>query len=400
MSPTTTGGAAPDIKQHIGNSATLLGALDAASKWPAFLLLSATFILSVVCAALFGSVTAYLTTKSLWIGGVMGLITFLVVTGVAVVGVNATGILLSDDVWGRKERSIMDAVWASVFSCPRLLAVLLIEFLLFVAYLLVLTLLLFVCKIPGLGPLLYAFVMPVGVIATGLVFFSLVYIAIPLASPAVWNGYSVKHTLLMLQAIARKRLLTAVVMMVLLGLLAALAVGFVWGILGMGAVTVFSLSGIVLNVSGGMDAIFGMFSMGGGLGGGGGSGYAYAMGFGGLVLMLVGANPGILIALKGTSIIYREVSAGISLDEDEKELNRRMDDIKARAEQARQQANSAMQQATKAAAEATAPTAPSAPAAAPVAPVAPAKVAMACPECKAPVTADDVFCGNCGHKLK
>jgi hypothetical protein len=251
--------------------------------------------------------------------------------------------------------------------------------------LLALTLVLFVCKIPGLGPVLYAVVMPVSVIATGLVFFALAYIAVPLAAPAIWNGTSVKHTLLLLQAVARKRLLTAVVMMVLLGLLAALVVGFVWGILGMGAITVFSLSGVVLGVhSGGMASIMQMF------GGGDGSGYAYAMGFGGAVLMLVGANPGLLIALKGTSIIYREVSAGLSVEADEAELNRRMQDIKARAEQARQQANAAMQQPA-----AVVP---------PVAPVAAVAVAaapaMACPACQGPITSDDVFCGNCGHKLK
>jgi hypothetical protein len=312
----------------------------------------------------------------------MGFVSFLVVMGVALVGVNATGILLSDEVWGRRQRGMVDAILASAFSCHRLLAVLAIEFLLFVVFLLVLTLLLFVCKIPGLGPVLYAVVMPVGVIATGLVLFALAYIAVPLAAPAIWNGASVKHALLMLQAVARKRLLTAVVMMVLLGLLAALVIGFVWGILGMGALTVFSLSGIVLGVSGGgFASIMQMFS-----GYGGASGYVYAMGFGGAVLMLVGANPGILIALKGTSIIYREVSAGLSLEADELELNRRMQDLKARAEQARQQANAAMQQ----------PAAAAAPVVATVA----AAPAMACPACQGPVTSDDVFCGNCGHKLK
>jgi MFS family permease len=388
MPPTTNGLAAPGIQQQIGNSATLLGALDAASKWPAFLLLSGTFLLSVISTALFGAITVFLASKSTGLGAFMGFVSFLVVSGIALVGMNAAGILLSDEVWGRHQRGMVDAILAAAFSFPRLLGVLAIEFLLFIAFLLVLTLLLFVCKIPGLGPVLYAVVMPVGVIATGLVIFALAYIAVPLAAPAIWNGASVKHALLMLQAVARKRLLTAVVMMVLLGLLAALVVGFVWGILGMGALTVFSLSGIVLGVqSGGMDSIMQMFV------GGGGSGYAYAMGFGGAVLMLVGANPGILIALKGSAIIYREVSAGLSLEEDEAQLNRRMQDIKARAEAARQQAQASMQQPAAVATPAAAASVPSAPAA-------PAAPAMACPACQGPITSHDVFCGNCGHKLK
>jgi MFS family permease len=377
-------GGASAIKQNIGSSATLLDALDAASKWPAFILLSATFILSVISAALFGAITVYLGSKSTGLGAVMGFISFLAVAGVAMVGVNATGILLSDDVWGRPQRGIFDAVLASAFSCHRLLAVLAIEFLLFIVFLLALTLVIFICKVPGLGPVLYAVVMPVGVIATGLIYFALAYIAVPLAAPAIWNGNSVKSTLLMLQAVARKRLLMAVVMMVLLGLLAALVIGFVWGILALGAVTVFSISGILLDVQGGgLGSIMQMFM------GGGGSGYAYALGFGCAVLMLVGANPGMLIALKGTSIIYREVSAGLSLEADEAQLNRRMQELKARADQARQQANAAMQQPKPA----SAPVASAAVALAPVA-------AMACPACHGPVTSDDVFCGNCGHKLK
>ena len=371
------------LKHQIGNSASLLDALDAASKWPAFLLLSATFILSLLSLALLGAVTAYFATKSQYLAAFSGLITFLVVSAISIVGVNATGILLSDDVWGRKQRTVMDAVLASAFTCHRLIAVLCIEFLLFLGFLVVLTLLLFICKIPGIGPVLYAIVLPVGAIATGVVIFSLVYIAIPLAAPAVWNGSSIKHTLLLLQAVARKRLLTTVTMMVLLGLLTILAVGFVWAILAMGTGTVFSLSTIVLGVgSGGIGNIMNIFT------GGGSSGYIYAIGLGGAVLLLVGANPGFLIGLKGASIIYREVSAGLSLEDDERELNRRIEEVKAHADRVRQQAAAAAQQAV--------PT----PAPAHVAVAASLAPTATCPACKTFITPDDVFCGSCGHKLK
>lgn len=387
MSSATHGSSTPNFKQQMGRSASLLDALDAATKWPAFALLSATLILSLVGAALFGAVTLHFTRTVPALAIMSSLIGFLVVLLISMIGINATGILLSDDVWGRRQRSVGDAILVSAFTFHRLLVVLLLEFLLFLVFLLALTFLLFLCKIPGLGPVLFAVVMPAGVIATGLVSFALLYIAIPLASPAIWNGSSVKHTLLMLQAVARKRLLTAVTMMVLLGLLSFLVVGFVWAVMGLGAVTVFSLSAIVLGVtSGGVESIMYLF-MSGGV-----SGYLYAMGFGGAVLLLVGANPGILIALKGVAIIYREVATGLSLEEDEKELDRRMDGIKARAEQARQQAHAAMQQPAT-------PAAPVAPAVYATAP-APVPPALACPSCKEAVTPDDVFCGGCGHRLK
>jgi hypothetical protein len=400
MSSTTSSATAPDIKQHLGNSASLLSALDAASKWQAFALLSATFIAAVLVAAVLGAVSAFLATKSTGLGMFVGFISFLAVNAIAIVGINATGILLSDEVWGRPQRNMLDAVLASALCVHRLLAVLAIEFVLFLVYLMVLTILLFVCKIPGIGPLLYAVVMPVGVIATGLVFFALFYIAIPLASPAVWNGSTVKHTLLVLQGVARKRLLNAVVMMVLLGLLAALVVGFVWGVLAMGALTVFSLSAMVLNVgSFGMGNVMGML-----MGGGGGSGYMIAMGFGGAVLMLVGANPGILIALKGASIIYREVTFGLALEDDERELNRRMQELKARTEQAKATGQQpAVVALTPAPVPVPTPASTPMPTPAPAPAPAPAPVAepiAACPACHEAITAQDVFCGSCGHKLK
>lgn len=385
MSTPTSGASAHGLKQKLGSSASLLEAVDAASNWPAFLLLSGTWIASVFSLAIFGALTSYLSSQSSGLGAFSGLIMFLLVTSILIVGVNATGIMLSDTLWGRTQRGIMDSILASAFTCHRLLAVLFIEFLLFFALLILLTLVLFICKIPGLGPVLYAVVFPLGAIATGLVIFALFYIAIPLAAPAIWNGASVKHTLLMLQAVARKRLLNSIIMMLLMGLLILVTVGFVWSILGVGTAVVTSLSAGVLDTSsGGFDSIANMFT------GGGGSGYAYAMGFGGAILLLVGANPGLLIGLKGLSIIYREVSAGLSLEEDEKVMDRRMQDIKARADQARQQVAAAAQRAKDAAT--------AAPVLVPTA--TPMVDAGVCPACHNPITPEDVFCGGCGQKLK
>lgn len=368
---------ATGLKQKLFSSSSLLEALDAPSKWQAFVLLSATSIAALTAMAVFGAVTAYLAMQSPYLGAFSGFVTFLVVFSIALIGLNATGIMLADEVWGRKQRGIMDSVLASVFTCHRLIAIFFIEFLLFLLFLVALTFLLFLCKIPGVGPLLYAVVFPLGAICTGIVIFALLYIAIPLAYPAVWNGTGIKRTLVMLQEVARTRLLTAVVMIVLLGLLITFVVSFVWMILIIGTGTVVSLSAIVLGASAGdMSNIMGML-MGNG---GSGDGYRYALGFGAAVLALVGANPGILIGIKGSSIIYREVTAGLSLDEAEAGMDRRMQDLKDRAEQARQRASAAMPQA-------------------PAAPIV-AKATPVCPQCAAPILSDDIFCGGCGHKLK
>lgn len=380
----TTTAQPSSMKNQIGRSSSLLDALDAATKWQPFALLAFTFLASLVLGAMFGALAAALASTSGVLAGLIGFIGFLVTLSVAIIGVNATGIWLSDDVWARPQRSLMDAVMGSLFTCHRLLAVLALEFLLYLLFLLGLTLVLLFCKIPGIGPFLYAFVMPIGVIVSGIVLFALLYIAIPLAAPAIWNGTPIMRTIVLLQSVARNRMLKTVIMMVLLGILTFVVIGFVSAILLFGAAVVLSLSAAVLGMSslnmGGMASLM----MGGGYGMGG---YTYAVGFGSACLVLAGAIPGALIALKGTSIIYREVSAGLDLDEVERNLTNRMSDMKARAEAARQQALAPRtpQQAT--AAEP------------PVAVTAP-PLAMACPACHAPVTNDDLFCGECGHKLK
>jgi len=383
MSNSTTTTQSSSMKNQIGRSSSLLDALDAVSKWQPFALLAITFLTFLLLGAVFGALAASLTSTSGVLAGLTGFIGFVVAASVAVVGFNATGIWLSDDVWGRKQRSIVDCVMASFFTCHRLLAVLVLEFLLFLVFMLGLTLIFFICKIPGIGPFLYAFAMPLGVIASGVVLFALLYIAIPLAAPAIWNGTPILRTIVMLQAVARNRMLKAVVMMVLLGILTLMVIGFVSAVLIFGSMVVASLSAAVLGVSSlGMGSIKDVM-----MGGGSGlSGYSYAIGFGAACLFLVGSIPGVLIALKGTSIIYREVAEGLNLEEDERSLNTRMTDIKARADAARQQA--------------LAPRAPQEPSIA----VRPAEVmaapALTCPSCNAALTSDDIFCGECGHKLK
>lgn len=401
---TTTADIKPksELQQKLGNSASLLEAIDAATNWPAFLLLSATWVATMLSTAVFGALSTTLMQQSMALGMFSGFVSVLVVGAILLVGINATGILLSDTPWGQAQRSIGNAILTSAFTCYRLLAVLVIEFVLFFVFMVALTLVLFICKIPGLGPLLYAVVFPIGAIATGIVVFSLFYISIPLAAPAVWSGLTIKHTLLMLQAVARKRLLNSILMMVLMGLMIFVVVVFVWSILGLGTLAVTTLSSVVLGFNG---WVFGhiMNMM---LGGGGfGSGYLYAAGFGGAILLLVGANPGLLIGLKGMTIIYRDVSAGLSLAEDEKEMDRHFQNMKERAEKARdvvrEQVAEASRRAQEAASAKPAADAAPAPEASPVpeSTVKPATNASVCSACHAKTTPQDTFCGECGHRL-
>lgn len=372
------------IKQRFLGSSSLLDALDAAYNQRAFVLLSLTWVGSVLLIAVLGAMTAYLGMKSVALGGIFGFITAITVFVFTSVGISATGMMLGDGVWGRPQRGMADALLCALFSFHRPIVIFIVMGLVFLLYLIVLTAVLFLCKVPGIGPLLYAIAFPVGAILTGLILFGMLFVGMPLAAPAVWNGLGIKDALAMLLAIGRKNLLATVIMLVLINIMILFVIGFVGTVLFFGATTVLSLSGIVLSVSGGADFVnlfMGSFS------GGGGGGYAYALGLGMAILTLVGMNPGVLIGLKGSSIIYREVSRGISNEDVKAAIAQRVDAVKERAQQAREQALASMQQAQQA-------IKPIEPAVAPVA------AQPACPACGAPFTGNDMFCGSCGHKLK
>lgn len=382
MSDAATGTRESGAKKQLGHAGSLLDALDAVSCWQPFVLLAATFLAALVLIALFGAVTTALGFGTM--SAISALIGVVAVAGTAITGCNAAGIWLSDQVWGRPQRPMGQALLTALLTLPRLLAVLFIEFLLFLAFMLALALVFFVCKIPGLGPLLYAFVMPVAVVASGLLLFALAYIAGPLVFPAIWNGTPIVRTVVMLLAVARSHMAKAVVMMVLLGLMVLLVSVFIWSMLGLGLMVVGGLSAVTIGV-GGFDysMLPGMFfgqRHGPGQYGGAGNGYLYAGTFGAAVIALVAAIPATLIALKGFSIIYREVCAGLALDEDEKNLSSRMADLKARAQAAHQAALAHTKSGKDSGPPASAP-------------------AATCPACQAAVAPQDLFCGSCGNKL-
>jgi len=388
--------AAPSLQHKLAESRSLLGALDAITRWRPFAMLVLTFLTCMILLVVLGGLSAGMARHSGAVAGLLGIVTLLLVMATALVGINATGIMLSDDTWGRPQRNMVAALLASLFTSHRLIGILLLQGLLFLLYLLAFAVVLFICSIPGIGPLLYAVVFPVGSVLTGILLFALLYVAIPLAAPAVWNGATVMNALAMLAEIARQRLLLVVVMTLLLGLLMLLVTFIISAILASGTAMTLALSAPIIGSS--MDGLDGLFEMlmraaMGGRGGNMDSGYLWALGFGAATLFLLGVTPGMLVGMKGMTIIHRTAIADLSLAATELAIKNKMDEVQRRAREAKEQA---LQKAAEQAARAQSNTA-SAPAATPTPPPA---AALACPSCKHPASADDVFCGNCGHKLK
>jgi len=135
-----------------------------------------------------------------------------------------------------------------------------------------------------------------------------------------------------------------------------------------------------------------------------GMAYTSAFGFATGLLFSVGMVIPFLTMINGTCLIYLQVTDGLNFTEAEEQLQAQMQEAKRRANEAKDRAGAKLQEAKDAAAAATAkssqPAAKTEPEIAPVVTPAmpPTPVARTCSACKAPLAADDVFCGECGTK--
>ncbi|MDW3688976.1 DUF883 domain-containing protein [Cupriavidus sp. CV2] len=385
-------------------SYALLRAAEAITNWRALAMCGMAGVATLIA----GMLTTYTIAHSFFLGLLLGLVTL----GVMLVGYSAVGITLMRQAQGHTI-GFVDAVLQAVFTAHRFLGVGILLLLGYLAVLLGALLIFLLCKIPGLGPLLYAFAFPLVAVVIGATFAGLGYVGYPLAAPAIWEGNTALQTVARLMQISRHRLLQVIVNMFLLLVLVAVLSFVVFGILGYGAVMSASLSSAV--GASPMSSLLAMFSDfnpfgrgygGGGFGGGGfgggynrgdmaalqdGMAYAKSFGFGAGLLLTIALVIPFLTFINGTCLIYLQTVNGMDFSDSEAMLKERMAQAKRQAEQARDRAAERMREA-KASPQAK----PAVPALAQVA--APAAVASACGSCHAPMAADDLFCGECGAK--
>ena len=422
-----------DIWQQLRQSNTLLDATKAIGNWGALSLLA----LSVIGATLiFG--LALLSNSA-------GLISIAWLLSLAVVffGFNAVGILLMDSARGTPQRSMSQAVLASLRSSHRLLLVALVVGLGVAAWFLAVAVVYFVCKIPFLGPLLLVVAYPLTALVTGLIIFALVYVFMPLTAAAVWSGATTREALVRLVAISRHRLLPVVIQELLLMLLVGVVAFIIGGIVFSGLMAVSPMAALITGALGDMGnlmgTLFGRFfggGMYGGMGrgiGGGSSGPMMAGALGGGLLLATAWVLPALIALQGICLVYLAAVRGLDMAETESMLERGGEQIAAKKREIqtrlKEEADKRAQARAAAAAAAAVATAtpneaggtpmgppgavypgagePVARTTAPVAvgpshaaPPAPASV-VHCPRCGGQLDhPDDRFCGDCGHDLK
>jgi MFS family permease len=410
------------LSQQIRNSGSLLDSIDAIRNWRAVLLLLATLVATALVLGLGG----LLATVS-WI---FFLLFALLGYAVLFYGANAAGMMIMDEAKGYPSRPAMAAVMASLATSHRLILVFLMLGLVYLAGFLVLAIVLFICKIPFLGPVLYAVVFPISVVIAGIAMFALPTVVFPLSAPSIWSGATTMQCISQLLAIARKRLLLVLLLMIAVAFIAGI-VGFLIGAILFSGVAVTTLASVpILGGSAGMGSLMGLaggmgpMGMGGmdGMSGFGGHAAAAAIG-GGILFAVAFTLPG-MVYLRGACTVYLRALDGLDLAAEQAVVDEKIAAARARAREVQAQAHATAQQyANRPSAPAPAPapaasvTAPAPapfaapiqpppaapyvpPAAAPAAPlVPPAPARMACPSCHAPILPTDAFCGECGHKL-
>lgn len=376
------------LSTQISNAGSLLKALEAITNRRAFLSLMAG---TLGAGGLF-SLFAYITTR-LAFGGhetlaaLCGFIGGLLSLTVLLTGASAAGIHLCRQFRDQEEMGLLSAFLAALSTLPRFIGIFLLLGLLMLGISIALALVYFVCKIPGVGPLLYLVALPLGAVILGMFGYAMVFIT-PLAGPAVWSGNSIFHSIALLWGILRQRLLSVVVKAILLGLLTALV-----GVLIMGGV----FSGLALSslisapivgnfISDPTAAITSLMM------GGGSSGHMLTGAFGAFLLIASASVLPALVWIGGNCIIFDEVSCGLSTEEIAERMRKQIVAAKEHAKQASEKLGEASRELAEKAREAQAASISSKTVEAP-------PTATNCPSCNNAVGADDAFCGNCGHRL-
>ncbi|KQP22541.1 zinc ribbon domain-containing protein [Pseudorhodoferax sp. Leaf267] len=382
------------LSQQIKDSSTLLDSIDAMRNWRAVVLL----LITLVAAGLVMGLGTLLSGISYAFVALFALAAYAVVF----YGANAVGMMLMDEAQGLPSRPIVDAVAHSLASSHRLLLVYAWLGALYLAGLIVLVVVLLLCKIPLLGPLLYTAVFPIAVVLSGVALFALPTVVFPLSAPSVWAGATARECVSQLIAIARRRLMMVLVLMLAVALIATM-VGLLIGAILFAGVAV--TAGVSAPILGNLDsmALGGMGSFGMGSAGA----HATAAGFGGGVLFAAAFTLPGLVYLRGASTVYLRALDGLDLASEQADVDAHLDYARHKARAMQEQAQAKAQQVAdraRAAAAGAAATA-AAPAAAPAdvvqAPQADAGPApLQCPQCANAVAPTDTFCAACGTYLR
>ena len=261
---------------------------------------------------------------------ILSSIVFLIALGT---GVNAAGLLQMDQARGVPLRSLSDALVYGLMCIPKLVVLGLAFFAVTLVFFIALALIFLVCKIPFVGPMLYAVVFPLAVVAAGLLITG-VFVCMLLSLPAIWEGSPISRALAQTLAIAKSRMVETLLLFAIVGVICVAVAFIVFGVIFNGLVPVMALSGGILGMGG--------FGGGGGGGsalesmtmmsqGGGGMGYIVAGGIGFGILWSVAAALVGQVYLHGLNLVYLRVTEKLDVGAAEAALQRTFDEARQRS---------------------------------------------------------------------
>ncbi|HVO95838.1 MAG TPA: zinc ribbon domain-containing protein [Terriglobales bacterium] len=306
---------------------------------------------------------------------------------IAGTGVSATGIMLLDRARATPARPTSDAIVLGLICFLKCCVIGMAVGVVALLVGLVAALIFFICKIPGVGPLLLFFVHPVLVVIAGLLAF-LASVFGALVAPSLWGGDTITQAVAKAFVILKERAVVAVLYLLVMGVVTALILGI------MGAVILpgyFSMTGLAAGVigtrlAGGIGMLtnlpFALMYLSSGE-----SGHMLAVLLSTAVLALLCIATALQVQLMGLNLVYLGISEGVDTVGAERLLKQQFDQAKTQADEAKQRALEAAERAKQAALQRR--TAAS-----------PLSVGTRCPSCNDPTGADDAFCENCGHKLR
>lgn len=306
------------------------------------------------------------------------------------IGGGAATVLLIDQARGVSVRGFTDAMVYGLICIPKTIVLLIGFTLAALGVLIVLAILFFLCKVPGLGPALFTIVFPLAVVVAGVTVAGLC-LGLLMASVALYDGSTVGRAMAQSFAILRGRLVESLVLLSVVMLLSLVVAGIVFGVLFAGFLPTAALSASIIGVQdfGSVMSVFG----GGGFGGGG-SGHLIAGAIGTGVLWALALTLVYQVAILGIILVYLRVSEGLDASATESAMMQRLDEARRKAAEMGQRAKEAAERA-RVQAQAAANARTTETVTAPRAPM----LAPTCPQCHKAMIAADLFCGECGFKM-
>ena len=204
------------------------------------------------------------------------------------------------------------------------------------AVFIVLAILFFLCKVPGLGPALFTIMFPLAVVVAGVTVAGL-FLCLLMASVALYGGATLGRAMAQSFAILRSRLVESLVLLGVVMLLSLVVNVMVFGVLFVGFLPTAALSASIIGVRdfGSVTAVFS-----GGFGGGG-SGHLIAGMIGTGVLWALAVTLVTQVAVLGIILVYLRVSEGLDTSAAESAMMQRLDEARRKAADMGQRAKEA-----------------------------------------------------------